>query len=442
MKYYLLKSICKYLNQFNYIKNIKRVDNNLLKIVFSKDDIFYFDMTKGNSSIFIKPNETNIKKDFIAPFDILLQKKFTNATIQKIYLLNDDKVLNIQVIAKSKYKKEILTLQFEFTGKNTNVIILNEENIILEALRHIDEDKSSRVIKVGNKLQPLPKPDFLFEQKECLDIIGYLKDVYLKKEENQLKNIKKQKIVQIQKQKRKIEKILNNLEDIKELKNKAKQLYTKGELLLSNLHKIKPYSKSVELIDFDGQTILIDIDNNFASISSWANHIFNQAKKLKQKVKNQHIEYNNLTLKIQYFDRLLNIIENATSIDEIEFYLPKKDKKQIKTKKAQPYQSFFIDGYKIMLGRDERENIYLLTNSKASDFWFHLQNQVSAHVIVSNNKKTIPQNIIEEASKICIKFSTDAKGVFKVDYTQRRNVKIQHGANVLYNPYHTITIKI
>ena len=135
-------------------------------------------------------------------------------------------------------------------------------------------------------------------------------------------------------------------------------------------------------------------------------------------------------------------VQEALTIDEIEFYIPKKDKKQTKTKKSQPYQSFFIDGFKIMLGRDEQENIYLLQNSKASDFWFHLQGQVSSHVIVSNTKKTIPDNIIQEAAKICAKFSTDAKGVFRVDYTQRRNVKIQTKANVLYNPYSTTVVKI
>jgi predicted ribosome quality control (RQC) complex YloA/Tae2 family protein len=47
-----------------------------------------------------------------------------------------------------------------------------------------------------------------------------------------------------------------------------------------------------------------------------------------------------------------------------------------------------------MLGRSERENIYLLQNAKASDFWFHLQGQTSAHLIVVNTKKTIPENII------------------------------------------------
>ena len=40
-----------------------------------------------------------------------------------------------------------------------------------------------------------------------------------------------------------------------------------------------------------------------------------------------------------------------------------------------------------MLGANERENIYLLENSKASDFWFHLKDRPSCHVIVQNSKK-------------------------------------------------------
>ena len=142
------------------------------------------------------------------------------------------------------------------------------------------------------------------------------------------------------------------------------------------------------------------------------------------------------------FERLAVIIKNAKTIQEIEFYLPKKDKNIKKTKKMEPYQSFFIDGFKIMLGRDERENIFLLENSKASDFWFHLQGQPSSHVIVQNTKKDIPDHIIEEAAKICAKFSSDNNGVFVVDFTQRRNVKIQTKANVLYNPYSTVVVKI
>ena len=95
-----------------------------------------------------------------------------------------------------------------------------------------------------------------------------------------------------------------------------------------------------------------------------------------------------------------------------------------------------------MLGSNERENIYLLENSKASDFWFHLKDRPSCHVIVQNSKKELPQIVIEKAATLCAKFSSDGGGVFEVDFTQRRNVKIQHGANVLYNPYSTVVVKI
>ena len=442
MKFYLLKALQNYLNNLSHIKNIKRVDNNIIKIEFSKDEIIYFDMTKGNSTAFIKPNHDKIKKDFQAPFDVVLSKKFTNSNINRVYLLNDDKVLNIEILAKSSYKKELITLQLEFTGKNTNIIILNDIKVILEALRHIDEFKSSREVKVGLVLEELLPPNFEFEKKECHNIIEVLKDIYTSNEKRLLDNIKKQKISQINKQEKKINKILNSLDDVDELENKSSIAYTKANLLLSNLHNIKPYSKSVELMDFEGNNITIDIDSKFSTIASYANFVFRNAKKLKQKALNQYLEYENLSLKVQFYTRLKTTVDNCTSIEEIEFYIPKKDKKQTRTKKAQPYQSFFIDGFKIMLGRDERENIYLLQNSKASDFWFHLQGQVSSHVIVSNTKKNIPQNIIEEAAKICAQFSCDSKGVYTVDFTQRRNVKIQNRANVLYNPYNTLVVKI
>ncbi len=442
MKYYLLKAFCEYLTKFTHIKHIKRVENNTLKIEFTKDEVFYFDMTRGNSIVYIKENTENIKRDFKSPFDVLLQKKFTNGVINQIYLLNDDKVLCIEVVAKSSYKKEIVTLQFEFTGKNTNVIILDEKRSILEALRHIDEESSSRAVKVGIKLLDLSKPNFSFEEKECEDIISYLKNNYIDKEVKLLENLKLQKINQLKKEKEKLESIIANLEDKEVLEKQAYKIYEKANLLLANLYQIKPYAKKIDLIDFNGNMINIELESSFSTPSSYVDFLFKSGKKIKQKIANQYLEYENLSQKVEFLVRLIGIINHAQTIDEIEFYLPKKDKNIKKTKKMEPYQSFFIDGYKIMLGRDERENIYLLENSKANDFWFHLQGRVSAHVIVQNTKKELPEYIIEEASKICTKFSSESGGVYVVDYTQRRNVKIQSKANVLYNPYYTTVVKI
>ena len=95
-----------------------------------------------------------------------------------------------------------------------------------------------------------------------------------------------------------------------------------------------------------------------------------------------------------------------------------------------------------MLGTSERENVYLLENSKASDFWFHLKDRPSCHVIVQNAKKELPLSVITQAATLCAKFSLDYAGTYEVDFTQRRNIKIQSGANVLYNPNNTIVVKI
>ena len=170
--------------------------------------------------------------------------------------------------------------------------------------------------------------------------------------------------------------------------------------------------------------------------------MFKKAKKAKQKASNISLEKDNLDEKLEFLLRLMNNINSSESIEECEFLSPKKERNQIKTKKAQTYESFYFEGYKIMLGTSERENIYLLENSKASDFWFHLKDRPSCHVIVQNAKKEIPLSVITQAATLCTKFSVDFAGNYEVDYTQRRNVKIQSGANVLYNPYATTVVKI
>jgi len=422
MKYYILKKLTQHLSTFQNIKYIKRVDNNTLKIEFNQQNIYYFDLSKGNGNIYKKENNDNIKKDFNAPFDVILHKRFTSSNIKNVKLLNDDKIIHIEVQSKSAYKTETTVLQMEFTGKNTNVIILDEKNIILEALRHIDEWSSVRVVKVGLELLALEKPSFTFEEKEIEDIDAFLLNVYSKKEKLELENIKKQKYIQLNKQIKKIKAILSKLDDVEVLAENTIKYNNEATEILSDIYNYNGYTKSLKI--------------------KTSNDLFSKAKKTKQKIKNQHIEETNLTQKLEFYNRLIIVIKNATTKDEIEFYMPKKDKNQKKTKKANPYKSFFIDGYKIMLGRDERENIYLLENSRASDFWFHLQGEVSSHVIVSNTKKTIPEKLILEAAKICAKFSSDFGGTFNVDYTQRRNVKIQNRANVLYNPYSTIVVKV
>ena len=442
MKYFLLKQIVEYLlaNSQN-IKFIKRIDNNLIIIEFNNKNIIYIDVSKGNSTIFKCEKILSSKKEFNAPFDVALQKRFNNSKIENIELYNDDKIINIKVNSSSSYKKLTTILQLEFTGKHTNIIILDENRIIIEALRHVDEFSSSRVVKVGIKLDEVPKQTFIPKIDEVSDIEKYLYEIYEEKEKQNLENIKKQKISQIDKKAKKLKKTIESLPKKEELEEESNKLYEKANLILSNLHNIKPYQKSLRVYNYEGVEVEVDLEEK-SSASKYSNDLFKKAKRAKQKASNISLEKDNLDEKLDFLLRLMNNINNASSMEECEFLSPKKEKNQIKTKKAQTYESFYFEGYKIMLGTSERENVYLLENSKASDFWFHLKDRPSCHVIVQNSKKVIPDSVINQAAVLCAKFSVDFGGTYEVDFTQRRNVKIQSGANVLYNPYTTTIIKI
>ncbi len=442
MKYYALKEIINYLRKScKNVKFIKRVENNTILIEFNDKNLIYFDMAKGDSLIYKKEEKSSATKDFTAPFDTILQRRFINANIVNITMHNDDKIIRFYVKSKSSYKELTTILQLEFTGKHTNIVILDENEFILEALRHIDEFSSSRVVKVGIKLTEIPKQSFIPKIEEIEDIEDFLYKNYMKKESLLLNNLKKQKITQIDKNQKKLIKLLKNLPLKEELENESKLLYERANLLLANLYVIKPYQKSVKLYDYSGDEIEIDL-SLCSSPSAYANELFKKAKKLKQKSQYISIEKENLEQKIEFLKRMIFNINLAKNIDEVEFLMPKKQKNQTKTKKQEPYESFFFDGYRILLGTDEKSNIYLLQNSKASDFWFHMQSTNSSHVIVQNTKKTLPIDVIYKAAELCVKFSTDFAGKYLVDFTQRRNVKVQNGANVLYNPYDTIDVHI
>ena len=442
MKYFLLKQVVNYLKEnAQNIKSARRIDNNLIIIEFNNKNILYFDVSKGNATIFKHKKILSSKKDFNAPFDVTLQKRFVNSKIEYIELYNDDKILNIKVNSSSSYKKLTTILQIEFTGKHTNIIVLDENRVVIEALRHIDEFSSSRIVKVGHKLDEIPKQNFIPKIEYIEDIESYLYEVYEKREKENLEIIKKQKISQIEKKAKKLKDTINSLPKKEELEIESNSLYEKANLILSNLHLIRPYQKTLKVCNYEGNEVELDLEEK-QSASKYSNELFKKAKRAKQKASNISLEKDNLSEKLEFLLRLMNNVKNAISIEECEFLLPKKERNQIKTKKAQQCESFFFEGYKILLGSSERENIYLLENSKANDFWFHLKDRPSCHVIVQNTKKELPESVINQAASLCAKFSVDYSGTYEVDFTQRRNVKIQHGANVLYNPYTTVVVKI
>lgn len=434
--------IAQYLQNFKRISFIERVDDNILKIVFDRAKAMFFDLRRGDSYIFLK-DDFKKAKIYKAPFDIVLSKKFTNSLIESITVLKDDRILQIRVISNSKYKSENSILQLEFTGKNTNAIILDEKSVVQEALRHIDISTSYREVKVGAVLKDLVKAEkFIPKSSEKIENIEtFLKNEYLKRAKQKLNSLKKQKIANIQKKIKKFRKILDSLENEENLQSKSEKFAMWATLIFSNIDKIKGYQKEIELDDYEGNKIKIIIPDGSRSAAEAGNKLYANAKKLKRKAKSLYIERENLNEKIDFLEKLQNAIENSEDEAEINILLPKQ-KHQKKAKGAPvSYETFFMEGFKIMLGKNEKGNIELLKEAKKRDIWLHLKNISSTHVIIRTDKQNVPRAVLEFGAKLCVEFSVVQKGAYLVDYTQRRNVKMGEGAHVNYVDYKTISVK-
>ena len=435
MKYKELREIVKYLQNKKFLKNIARVDDNVLRALFEDEEIF-FDLNRSKNLIYKRDDFTKTKF-YNAPFDKVLAKRCKNAQIERIELDSQDKIVRIFCNKKGSYKEERAVLQLEFTGRHANAIILGEKERVLEALHH----DFHRDIRPGKPLIPLAPPKALDRGEFVIeDMDRYLKDIYLQEVQKRLHNLKSAKLLQIAKQKEKLRSHLERLQKEDDLVQEAQKQELYANIILANLHAIKPYQKEFCGYDFEGNKISFPLPSEAKTAAHASEILFTQAKKLRQKAKNIHIERENLLDKIAFLEKKANIIRSAKTIEEVELLFPKQQRRV--SKKEKNYEKYFIAGYDVYIGKNKKGNIELLKKARARDIWMHLKDIPSAHVIVATNKQNIPQEVLEQAGRLCAQFSVKHPGKYLVDYTQRRNVKPKEGANVEYVKYKTIPVTI
>ncbi|MDR0579436.1 MAG: NFACT RNA binding domain-containing protein [Campylobacteraceae bacterium] len=437
MKYYELFECVKFLQKFKSINRISRVEDNTLKIDFQAFTL-YADMKRGASTLFIC-DDFQKGRYYQAPFDIVLSQRFSNVSIESLNIVGEDRIIALKVLQKSSYKIVRSTLLLEFTGRNTNAIILDENEIVIEALRHVNA--SCRMVKVGEKLTPLPKhqADKNSKPANIDDIKSFLYKEHEKIQIDSLQNLKNSKSLSLEKKIVKLKMLLDTLESEEELEAKAKDFNQKAMLLLSNRHLLTEYTKECAIKDEDGNIHKITLVNN--DIQNTIDEFFTKSKRLKQRSKSIYVERENLKEKFKFLNRLLEAVLSAKSKEEVEILLPKTASKTKNDVQNSLFGTFFADGYKVMVGKSEKGNAELLKVAKKNDIWFHVKDIPSSHVILKTDKKSVSDNTIAFCAKLCLSFSGVNTGVYEVDYTKRQNLKVIEKAHVNYVDYKTIRVQ-
>lgn len=406
-------------------------------------EVFYIDLSRGESSAYIAPSPLIATKKYSAPFDIVLSR-LNGAEILSCEVVGEDRILRLHLDIRSAYKREEAYLQLEFCGKHTNAIILDSRFVVLEALRHISPLKSTRPIKIHSPLPPMPhNPNPPKSNANCQDfgndfsaqatqVAQTIKEMllsnYTKKSQKSLQLAKSALLAKLTKQKHTLQAKLDSLQSPDELEASAKNLNADATLALAHISRIKPYTKEVILPSLDTadeRTISLP---KAPTPQEAINQMFRESKKLAKRAKNIHLESSNLESKIAFVSQEIDFVKSTQNLDTLKILKPKKSK----TKDAQVGRTLFIEGFKLSIGRNKNENKTLLENARADDMWLHIRDVPSSHLFIHCGKQALPETILQKAGEILVGMCAKGEGDFFIDYTRRRFVKVGEGANVVY----------
>lgn len=419
----------------------------------------------------------HIKTDDEIHRNILPHTKYVFPTTDKINFLEMNSFelfkQNLPVGYDLNNISEIISNTFNGISKAIVEKIVAEKNIVnidATALKIIYEE----LVKACE-----PKPS-----NEPFALNFYIDDLYYNKENNEnFKNFRNTTLKLILEILKKYNTRLVNMDrKLKECENMEKyKLY--GELITANLYKIE--NKNLENVTLENYydnnlPITINLDNKYLP-SINAKRFYKKYNKLKNTLEIVTVQKEETIKEVDYLESIVYELESATTTEEVAQIFDEISEnvvfektlsnssignkvlgknggfaKKNKLKKSQLTKNkevsfnpikYTVDGYTILVGRNNKENDYLTTKyAKKDDLWFHTKDIHGSHVILKLNElSSIDENIIYKCAELAAKHSK-AKNSYNVpvDYCFVKFVKKPNGAKpgmVIYANNKTVFVK-
>lgn len=377
----------------------------------------------------------------------------------RTYILpNTQEKLDPFLVKKEEFDekiKEAKNLSKIFTGLSSKI---NNENLdTYNEFTSFINRKISPVIFTDN----LEYLDFYFtDLKEYKSSISFdslslaIDNYYNKKIKNQeLKNKKHNLLLVVNSLEEKIKKKLSIIDEKIESAKEMEDLRIRGELLSSNIYKIKPYDEEITLDNYyTNSTATIKLDKNL-SPSQNVQKVFKKYTKLKNTLVSCTRQKEELNKELEYIESLtfnINMQSKIEDLEEIEEELIKESliKKQNSKKKTQisSYLKFNYKGFNIFVGKNNIQNDNLTFSvARKGDIWFHVKNAPGSHTILKTNNEDVSEDILEFSASIAAFYSKLKESPkVEIDFTEVKNVKKIPGAKpgmVTYTNYKTIYIE-
>lgn len=411
------------------------IDLEIIDIVqIENDRSFYFQLGHGFQLLFkMHGNRSNVILFHEDKVLNVFKSKLKQDRLIKIVDLSKQLIINKISFenADSNYKSLIPTFgksfDLYFEQKNYAQFDLNKKYACLTALIeylevptfyiHHNEDKLP-----GFNLYEIRSEDLRFQKPiEALNIFykSYISTSHLGKEKSALRNSLNAKIKKNQSYINTTSTKLDKLISASNYKNIA-------DLIMANMHVIKPHATEIELIDFyTNKAIKIRLK---PMLSPQLN-----AEKYYKKAKNQQIEIDNLKnniskrkLQITEFEKQREDLDQITSLRQLQ-----KKTKIKSTPTEYPYHLVNFMDYEILVGKNAIKNEKLTFQfTKKDDLFLHAKDSPGSHVIIRRkSNQNFPQLVIEKAASFAAFYSKNKSEAYcRVLYTPKKYVRKAKGA--------------
>ena len=449
-KYLIIELMGKHSNiillndKFFIIDSLRHLDitSHSYRDIMPAHEYIYPTNTKTN---FYEITSSENLYNLITEANTSLSKFFTNkfTGFSNPFIKNILKKLNID---NQNFSKEDIDILF---------------NYLCNILNNLDTRNISTISYTNEK----GKSDYVIDyvqKSEDLEINFFIDDFYYNKESlDNFSSYRNNLLKLISQVLKKYSYRLENINSkLKECANKdLYKLY--GELITANLYRLTDVnSDKITLENYYDNFNPIEIPiNTSISISENAKKYFKKYNKLKNALEVVTFQKKETEQELEYIESIIYELDSAKSLEDVDeifnelsdsvifkdYIQTGKNKNNKKSDSKSTPREFTVDGYTVLVGKNNKQNDYLTTKiADKDDIWFHTKDIHGSHVILRHPKQNMPIDTLEKCAKLAAYYSKAKLSTnVPVDYCPVKFVKKPNGSKpgmVIYTNNKTLYV--
>ncbi len=380
----------------------------------------------------------------------LLRQHLTDSPVVNLRQVEGDRV----VILESRERDALLeaskvSLVAELIGTGSNLILIDENQMVLGALHTEDSDR--RVLQPGETYEPLPPPPVQPNRAESnrfaehhdpddpLSLSRAIQNYYEELESE--KNLNERRQALLSRLDEQTERLNGRLKKLNEELGKAENaeaLKRKGELLKIALPRIERGQKKVvveDLFESENPQKEIELDPKLSPQENIQQY-FEEYKRRQDSREHVAGRIDTTHHELEQLSRAKKRVKSAETLEDVSQLKEKLESGGLLPPEGQPSEEreeertgprrfLSCDGMEILVARNKKQNHELTFSiSRGNDFWMHLLGWPGPHVIIRKPRnEEVPRQTLVDAAHLAVYFSKiRGTDYAEVVYTQRKHV--------------------